>query len=125
MAHSATNRARSCRSGTAWAISASVVGSSRPPPNPLIAWPTHSTCRPVAPAWVPASAATAPPSAVSAMPVRNTRRRPCRSPKTPALSTEAAIGMMYASLTHCRSDVLPPVAWRIVVRATLTEVTGT
>ena len=51
-------------------MSASVVGSMIPPPAPVIAWPSQSTCSAPRPSIVLASAAIVAPTTVSAMPIR-------------------------------------------------------
>ena len=43
-----------------------------------------------------------------ASPAANTRLRPSRSARTPAVSTRAASDSVYASITHCSSVKLAP-----------------
>ena len=57
-----------------------------------------------------------------AMPARNTRLRPNRSPKLPAMISTAANASMYADTTHSSSVPLAPRSRRIVGSATFTTV---
>jgi len=54
------------------------------------------------------------------MPQPIARFAPTRSDRLPANSSNEANSSVYASITHCRPDVVPPSSRPIVVRATFT-----
>jgi hypothetical protein len=60
----------------------------------------------------------------TAIPARNSRLRPNRSPRLPAVISTAAKASMYADTTHSSWVALAPRSCRIVGRATLTIVTS-
>jgi hypothetical protein len=88
------NLPRSRWSGTAWLISASVVGSSAAAPTPARACPAQTA------SIERAHRAVTAPATENSRPAWNTFLRPWTSPKTPAVRMNAAIGSTNASCTH-------------------------
>ena len=85
---------RSRPAGNSWATARASTANITAPPTPCTA---RAMFRKVGSVASPASSEA---TEKIAEPAANTRRRPSRSASEPAVSTSAASGSVYASITH-------------------------